>query len=146
MFLRSIVLAIVIIFLSLPLPLFGSSAIAAPRWLAAPSTSAVVMQNQNVPAMNQVRQAEPVWRQIQQWMPDFSQSAIAPTSRPMASMSYPVKRAIPRILNSLMQTIVQCFRQFLWITTRQMQSLDDQWQTRDAIRPDFTVWSVRSEG
>ena len=61
-------------------------------------------------------------------------------------MSYPVKRAIPRILNSLMQTIVQCFRQFLWITTRQMQSLDDQWQTRDAIRPDFTVWSVRSEG
>ncbi|MGP1382078.1 MAG: hypothetical protein ACTS2F_00890 [Thainema sp.] len=144
MFLRSVVLAIVVVFLSLPLPLFGSSAIASPRWPAAPSASTVVMQN--FPTVNSVSQAGQVWRQVKRWMPDSSKSAIASTSRPIASMSYPVKRAIPRILNSLMQTIVQCFRQFLWIATRQMQGLDYQWQTLDAIRPDSNLWSVRSEG
>lgn len=144
MFLRSVVLAIVIIFLSFPLPLFGSSAIASPRWPAAPSASTALIQN--FPTVNQASQAGQVWRQVKRWMPDSPHSAIAPAPRPIASMSYPVKRAIPRILNSLMQTIVQCFRQFLWIATRQMQGLDYQWQTLDAIRPDSNVWSVRSEG
>lgn len=143
MFLRSVVLAIVIIFLSFPLPLFGSSAIASPRWPAAPSVSTAAIQD--FPIVNQASQAGQVWRQVKRWMPDSPQY-VASTPRPLASMSYPVKRAIPRILNSLMQTIVQCFRQFLWIATRQMQGLDYQWQTLDIVRSDSNVWSIRSEG
>lgn len=147
MLLRSIVLAVVVIFLSLPLPLFGSSAIASPvsplHSSAAPSAITLTLPSQAV--TNLVSSPKQLWSRAMRWLPDVPHAATA-APRPVASMSYPVKRAIPRILNSLMQTIVQCFRQFLWIATRQMQNPDYQWQIMDVLRPESNLWSIRSEG
>jgi hypothetical protein len=78
-----------------------------------------------------------VWQRMAQFMPQPQHKVV--------STAYPVRRTIPKVLNRLMRTLVQCFRQMLWMVTRQLQATSQQWQATVLEHPDSMPRPENSE-